>query len=124
MKMPHSMEFLVSNRMLTKILSNNYQIIIKSVNNCSPSISLKKKLKELINSKTSLPSEIMKNIYVLKKFGMLMSNKVIKLHNPLPHFLQLKTIKAILVYGNHKTNIGKLKEVLYIFKVLTIQTMI
>jgi hypothetical protein len=53
--MPHSREFLVSNRMLTKILSNNYQKIIKSVNKYSPCISLKKKPKELINSKTSLP---------------------------------------------------------------------
>lgn len=113
-QIPHSMEFLDSNRMLTKISFNNYIIIKKSVNKCSPSISLKIKPKELINSKTSLPSEIMKNIYVLKKFGNLMSNKIIKLHNPLPHFLQLKTIKTVLVYGNHKTNIGKLKEQKYI----------
>jgi hypothetical protein len=79
------------------MLFNNYIKIKKSHPEFSLSLWLKKLKVTLKNMKTLLPLGIMKNIYVLKKFGMLMLNKIIK----------LKTQKVMI-----KLTLGKSKEVI------------
>jgi len=95
------MEYLVSNKMLKKILFNNYKRTIKSLLNCSLSISLKKELQDLVDMKTLLPLEIMKDIFVLKKSGMMMFVKIIPLKKPELH---------PLILGLNKLILGKLEE--------------
>lgn len=94
------MEFLLSNKIQFQMLFNNYIKIKKSHQESSLSIWLKIKQVTLETIKTSLQLGIMKNIYVLIIFGMLMSNKATKLK------------KLMVINGIIKLILGKFKEMI------------